>query len=572
MTQPQVCCCAVTHRLLPFLTSILLLLAAASSPASAQSKPVAPPAPAGPATTAAPTDAKKPANAANNAGMAPAAGGVASPDADKIIAIINGTNVKLSDIERVLRRNGRKLNEEEFTVEKRDRILYDLITEILIEQYLKDNKAFNNIDLQDMIYNARVYALSEYMFKFIGMQQKPLEESDIKKFVNDHPDFFQGRRAYDYIDITIEKHPDIDINKLQSFVLLLNKKPKGQKTGEQEIKKEMQIYETIGNLLSYVAGKKVNYIDFRGIKHTEEIETSVAEKLKVMSPGEFALVNVADENNYHIVKLNNSTANPVDEVRARPGIIRGLYLERAGQRLKEILAQMRENVNIKIIDNLSSRADLKRQAIDNVKQGVDQKADQEYEKKRLVVQQMQEIANKKVLMDSLRRKTKMVEVKKDAREEISTKQPVKTQDYWNRLAANLWILSLPVLYLGAFYRFLQQTADKLTESINKESKIGGETVEKSVEQFLFSPIASWIVGAGVFWFLAQTSWNKFFEINYYIVTTQVIKWSAAAFFLSLILVWMVSKIYKYLPQFMRNWRFLFMGIIVIFQIVMLNGI
>lgn len=504
--------------------------------------------------------------------MAPAAGGVASPDADKIIAIINGTNVKLSDIERVLRRNGRKLNEEEFTVEKRDRILYDLITEILIEQYLKDNKAFNNIDLQDMIYNARVYALSEYMFKFIGMQQKPLEESDIKKFVNDHPDFFQGRRAYDYIDITIEKHPDIDINKLQSFVLLLNKKPKGQKTGEQEIKKEMQIYETIGNLLSYVAGKKVNYIDFRGIKHTEEIETSVAEKLKVMSPGEFALVNVADENNYHIVKLNNSTANPVDEVRARPGIIRGLYLERAGQRLKEILAQMRENVNIKIIDNLSSRADLKRQAIDNVKQGVDQKADQEYEKKRLVVQQMQEIANKKVLMDSLRRKTKMVEVKKDAREEISTKQPVKTQDYWNRLAANLWILSLPVLYLGAFYRFLQQTADKLTESINKESKIGGETVEKSVEQFLFSPIASWIVGAGVFWFLAQTSWNKFFEINYYIVTTQVIKWSAAAFFLSLILVWMVSKIYKYLPQFMRNWRFLFMGIIVIFQIVMLNGI
>lgn len=562
----------MTHRLLPFLTSILLLLAAASSPASAQSKPVAPPAPAGPATTAAPTDAKKPANAANNAGMAPAAGGVASPDADKIIAIINGTNVKLSDIERVLRRNGRKLNEEEFTVEKRDRILYDLITEILIEQYLKDNKAFNNIDLQDMIYNARVYALSEYMFKFIGMQQKPLEESDIKKFVNDHPDFFQGRRAYDYIDITIEKHPDIDINKLQSFVLLLNKKPKGQKTGEQEIKKEMQIYETIGNLLSYVAGKKVNYIDFRGIKHTEEIETSVAEKLKVMSPGEFALVNVADENNYHIVKLNNSTANPVDEVRARPGIIRGLYLERAGQRLKEILAQMRENVNIKIIDNLSSRADLKRQAIDNVKQGVDQKADQEYEKKRLVVQQMQEIANKKVLMDSLRRKTKMVEVKKDAREEISTKQPVKTQDYWNRLAANLWILSLPVLYLGAFYRFLQQTADKLTESINKESKIGGETVEKSVEQFLFSPIASWIVGAGVFWFLAQTSWNKFFEINYYIVTTQVIKWSAAAFFLSLILVWMVSKIYKYLPQFMRNWRFLFMGIIVIFQIVMLNGI
>lgn len=562
----------MTHHLLPFLTSILLLLAAASSPASAQSKPVAPPAPAGPATTAAPTDAKKPANAANNAGMAPAAGGVASPDADKIIAIINGTNVKLSDIERVLRRNGRKLNEEEFTVEKRDRILYDLITEILIEQYLKDNKAFNNIDLQDMIYNARVYALSEYMFKFIGMQQKPLEESDIKKFVNDHPDFFQGRRAYDYIDITIEKHPDIDINKLQSFVLLLNKKPKGQKTGEQEIKKEMQIYETIGNLLSYVAGKKVNYIDFRGIKHTEEIETSVAEKLKVMSPGEFALVNVADENNYHIVKLNNSTANPVDEVRARPGIIRGLYLERAGQRLKEILAQMRENVNIKIIDNLSSRADLKRQAIDNVKQGVDQKADQEYEKKRLVVQQMQEIANKKVLMDSLRRKTKMVEVKKDAREEISTKQPVKTQDYWNRLAANLWILSLPVLYLGAFYRFLQQTADKLTESINKESKIGGETVEKSVEQFLFSPIASWIVGAGVFWFLAQTSWNKFFEINYYIVTTQVIKWSAAAFFLSLILVWMVSKIYKYLPQFMRNWRFLFMGIIVIFQIVMLNGI
>ena len=570
----------MTHPILQFLASLIILLGAAlSPPAQAQTKPASPgisaqPISGQPNGPSKPAPALAPPNDPNNAKSAagkPNAAPTASSEPDRVVAIVNGSKVKLSDIERVLRRSGRTLEGEEFTAEKRDRILYDLITDVLIEQYLRENNAFNNTDLQDSIANSKLYAQSEYMFNYVGRQQVLVEEKDIERFVAEHPDFLQGRRAWEIIDIAIDKHPDIDVNKLQAFVQLINKKDKGQKTDQQADKKGQTAEDILGSLINYVTGKKVNYLDFRGIRHTEEIEPTTYEKLKALKPGEAVLVNAPGETVYHVVKLTFSTPNPTDVNRARGGIIRGLYMERAAIKVRDLLAQMRENVDIKIIDNLDSRAVEKKQAINAARENIGQKVDKEYEQKQLLIKQMKEMADKKVIAESVRRKTKITAASKELREEVSSKPQEQSGNQWLRFASNIWILALPVLFAGAFYHFLRQTEDKLTALINESASVQLNTFERSVQRFLLGPLASWGIGILLFWFLAQSSWNKFFTINYAYMTKQLLEWAGISLGASLACIWLIAKTYRFLPQFLRNWRFLFLGLIAIIQIAMLNA-
>lgn len=505
--------------------------------------------------------------------LPPAAEMVPGKETDSVVATVNGVKVLRSDIERELRRNGQTLGNEEFTAEKRDRVLHDLITDILVEQFLRENNRMKDVYLEDSLVNARNLALSNYMMLFLARTQKPIQEADIARFVEDHPDFFRDRRAWDYVDISIEKSSELDMNKIRTFVDYMNKKLKGQKkdqaqTENQEPERKEQIIDDFTKITDMVTGKKLLYIDFRGLKNSEEIDNAVLAKLKMLKPGEAVIEEESNPKFIHIIKLNTSFPSAVDPAKMRTGIIQGMLLERATDTMKQIMDQMRANVDIKIVNDLSrNRVAEMKQSMANIKENANTKVTSEYEKTQQVIKEMQEMANKRVLAEAQRRRNRAMNPATMDKPEVDTPATSKKSLSDNlRLVKNIWILSMPILFLAAFYQFLRKSNSQLQALTTRAAKDPQFEVESKLERIVHNPILTWSIGILLAFFLGKTGWTLFHEMNLYTVRRTILEWSAIALVSSVALVWLISKIYNYLPTILREWRFMFLALITMIQI------
>ena len=121
-----------------------------------------------------------------------------SPASDRVIAVVNGTQVHESEIEVVDEIVGRNLTTQD-KVERRETILRMFIDTILFSQVAKERKIADEVDLQRRMTFARNQGLMNNVLAVVG-QQAVTEES--------------VRRAYEEVVVKASNEPEIHLRHL----------------------------------------------------------------------------------------------------------------------------------------------------------------------------------------------------------------------------------------------------------------------------------------------------------------------------------------------------------------------
>ncbi len=456
---------------------------------------------------------------------------------------VNGVNITRGEFDSELRLKGINPAGGAITTKMVDEILDNLIYVSLAEQYLASHNQLNDQLLQDQIAATRRQAIGEYFFISVGRNQKPLQQQDVDAFVAEHPDYFKDRRFYYYSAISYKQASSADISQLKSLLFSSG---------------------NFDKIAEFLSGKKITYNLFHGYQPSEKIEENVLAKLKTMSPGEGAIVTTPGDDTVYVIKLFSSSADPQDPEKLRTPIMNGIYVARATEIIAQVKKQMFESADIKYIDK--------------PKATVASQPGKFYVPNASVESSSGKFYKPFGRQDSAKGKagltaggaTSNQDVAQNF-EDIAEGGKSKTNGYI-RILKNVWIFSLLILFPAAFYHLLKISNDNYRNLRMVDPSTSDPATYRNyqVKRFSLDPAVTWIIGLLLMAIIAYTSWNYFFDVNIYISTRNILITAAVALVSSLALVFILKKIYPYLPDFIRNYRFLFIGAVAIFHAVILK--
>lgn len=459
---------------------------------------------------------------------------------EKILATVNGVNITRGDFDRELRLKGINPAGGAITTKMIDEILDNLIYGALAEQYLASHNQLNDQLLQDQISSTRRQAIGEYFFISVGRNQKPLQQQDVDAFVAEHPDYFKDRRFYYYSAISYKQASNADISQLKSLLFSSG---------------------NFDKIAEFLSAKKITYNLFHGYQPSERIEENVLAKLKTMAPGEGAIVSTPGDDTVYVIKLFSSSADPQDPEKLRTPIMNGIYVTRATELISQVKKQMYESADIKYIDK--------------PKATVASQPGKFYVPNASAESSSGKFYKPFGRQDSAKGKAGAASNLNVPQNYEDTAEGGKTKsDPLVRIFKNVWMFSLFIIYPAAFYHLLKISNEKYRNLRMVDPSTSDPATYRNyqIKRFSLDPAITWIIGLLLLAIIAYTSWNYFFDLNIYISSRNILITAAIALIGSLVLIFVLKKIYPYLPDLMRDSRFMFIGAVAIFHAVVLKVI
>lgn len=468
----------------------------------------------------------------------------AAPDqaSDKVLVIVNGVKITQEDYNLALQQKGINPLADRLTAEMIDDALLLLTDSVLEEQYLTGTGQINDKMFTDRLRSARRALTNEYFTWIVGRKIGYPEQKDIDQFVNEHPEIFVDRRFYYFSSINFNATKEVDMS---------------------QIKNMSSSSTDFDRITQYLDSRKVQYNQFRGYRPSEQIEEYVLQKMKTMSAGEGAVIASPEKDKIVILKLFNSSPDPIDPVKVRNNIVHAITISKAVVMVDQAIRQLRDSANIQYIEKPKPTNDTqvgKFYAPSKEAQGAASKAWKQGGRR----------SNDGRTID-LASKDSKKEMEFQTIEDRVMEEGYLTTQVRNYIK-NIWFMSLLIIFPAAFRHFLKASNANYALVTPQDSRTMDPAQYRSlqIKRLWLDPLVAWIIGVLVFGFLAYTSWNAILQYYDFIGTTQILKSAAAALIGSIALLFIGSRIFSLLPEKIRTMRFLVLGAVVMTQIAVLK--
>lgn len=240
--------------------------------------------------------------------------------ATQVAAKVNGSEISVHQLNAVLAKAQGVSSENAPKV--RQEILDKLIDQQLAYDQAVEKKLDRNPDTMMAIEAAkREVVVRAYLDQIVAALPKPTDE-EVRKYYADNPDLFARRRVYSLQEITLEQKPDI-LGNLKQLVA----------AGKS--------LDDIANWL------KSNGVQFRGgaaSRTAEQIPLDVLPRVAELKDGQTGVIQSGQ--NFLVVRVMASQAEPVDEATAMPKIQQFLYNQRAQQAVIDEIKKLKSAAKI----------------------------------------------------------------------------------------------------------------------------------------------------------------------------------------------------------------------------------
>lgn len=124
-----------------------------------------------------------------------------------VVAEVGGVAITREDLENALKERIKSELLKETSPNVKAAVLKDLIVELAAKQVVTNKEIQRSPELTRKLESAHRQLLLNY-FLDKNVKTQPPSSVDVDKFVNEHPEFYQDRMMYHYVDIVIDPQSD----------------------------------------------------------------------------------------------------------------------------------------------------------------------------------------------------------------------------------------------------------------------------------------------------------------------------------------------------------------------------
>jgi EpsD family peptidyl-prolyl cis-trans isomerase len=248
----------------------------------------------------------------------------------QVVAKVNGQEITVHQLNAALKQVGASTSDS-------SQIVLDSVMERLVNQELLVQQAHAaKLDQSPAVVQAieaakRSILASAYLQQAVANMPEP-SEKEVHDYYTQHPDFFANRRIYVYRSIVVQGPRD-------------------------ELESAQQMVGTTNDLdaaIGYLRTKKLDFLPKTLAKGDEEIPQDELPRFAALKEGAVAAFLRPD--GLEIVKLITSTAEPVDEIKGRPFIVKFLKERERNERAAGEVKSLRTAAKIEFLGDFKAVA------------------------------------------------------------------------------------------------------------------------------------------------------------------------------------------------------------------------
>lgn len=256
--------------------------------------------------------------------------GDAKKPATQVAAKVNSSEISVHQINAVLAKAQGIPPESAAAVRKE--ILDKLVDQQLAYDQAVEKKLDRNPDVMMAIESAkREIVARAYLEQLVAGAAKPSDD-DAKKYYAENPYLFANRRVYNIQEITLEPNPEI----------------------LAELKQMAAAGKPIEDIAGFLKAKSVKFRGGAATRPAEQIPFEVLPKLAALKDGQSIVIEAPQ--NYLLMRVAASQAQPVDEATATPRIKQFLQNQAAQKLAKDEMARLKAAAKIEFMGEFAANA------------------------------------------------------------------------------------------------------------------------------------------------------------------------------------------------------------------------
>ncbi|MDB5809255.1 MAG: epsD [Betaproteobacteria bacterium] len=248
----------------------------------------------------------------------------------QVAAKVNSTEITISQVNSVLART------PNVTPENTERVKREILDRLIDAELAKEEAVSKKLDRSPNVLQTMEAAKTEvlaraYVEQFASQQPKPTPE-EIKKYYNDHPEFFTQRRVFNVEEIAL---PGTD-----------GLAPK--------LREQIGKTRSMTAIANWLKSQGIQFTANSGVRFTEQIPADYQQQMQSMKDDEIRLFE--NSGALILVHVVASKTAPVDEAHAAPRIQQYLFTQRSSAALATDMKQLKEKAKIEYVGEFSTGA------------------------------------------------------------------------------------------------------------------------------------------------------------------------------------------------------------------------
>ena len=249
--------------------------------------------------------------------------GSSETGASQLVAKVNKSEITVSQLNAALARVP-NLNPES-TKAASKQILQQLIDQELLVQKAREAKLDRNPGVVQALESARRAVLANAWLQQAGASVAEPSDQDVQAYFDQHPEYFTGRRVYDYRAIPIRTTA----------------------AQVQSIQQQVAATRNLDSVLSTVRAAGTAVVVNPVTQSSEQLPAPLRTRFAQAKDGD--ILSFPQANGIELIQLVGSRAEPVDMAQARPFIQKFLLEQRRKQHLEQEVASLRAAASIEYL-------------------------------------------------------------------------------------------------------------------------------------------------------------------------------------------------------------------------------
>lgn len=246
----------------------------------------------------------------------------------QIVAKVDDNEITMHEVNQVLR------SARDVTPETAPAVRKQVLDKLIDQQILVEKANKESLDRTPEVIMAMEAAKKEvlanaYLQKLVATSSK-VNDTEVKKYFNDHPALFTKRRIYTFDDIGLEKN--------DAVVSMLKEQVAKQKS--------MQ------DIASYLKDNSIKYSSGSFTRPAEQIPLTMLPKLENASEGDTVVVEAG--NSVHLIHITKAESSPIDLAAATPFIKNFFYNSRGKEIVDEKMKKFRQEAKVEYVGEFAT--------------------------------------------------------------------------------------------------------------------------------------------------------------------------------------------------------------------------
>jgi EpsD family peptidyl-prolyl cis-trans isomerase len=249
--------------------------------------------------------------------------GHSTPGATQVVAKVNSGEITVHQLNAALRQVPNVTPDTAKTAA--GPVLERLIEQELLVQKAEAAKLDHNPEVLQALEAARRQVLaSAWLQQSVADIPKPTE-AEVKDYYTQHPEYFSGRRIFEYRSIAVQASPAV----------------------VKDVQAQLAATHSADAVIDYLRTNNVHYVVNPLIKGTEQLPVGLVPKFMSLKDGD--VIALPFQEGVEIVQLIHSHPEPVGEAQGRPFIEKYLLEQRRQARAAEEIKALRSAATIQYV-------------------------------------------------------------------------------------------------------------------------------------------------------------------------------------------------------------------------------